>query len=144
MNLDEAIRQEEENIVGCKHGAEVLEEQHMPLNAQRYRECAETHEQLCEWLKELKMLKEFMEEDFGMLCICALRYCYGRRTYLPSTVQKIVRNHFGYLSDRDLRVILEGEEHQIRTNLWGDDCDKLDWERFYGDLKEYMKNKEVE
>lgn len=81
------------------------------------------------------------EEDFGTLCICALRYCHGRRTYMPSLVQSIVRNHFDSLSEKDLNVILEDEEFQNQMKLWGDDCDKRDWERFYADLKEYMEKK---
>ena len=79
------------------------------------------------------------QEDFGTLCICALRYCHGRKTYMPSMVQRIVRNHFNDLSDKDLRVILEDEEFQNHMELWGDDCDKFDWQRFYGDLRAYME-----
>lgn len=75
--------------------------------------------------------------DFGTLCICALRYCHGRRTYMPSLVQRIVMAHFKDLSERDLRVIADDEQYQSDLSLWGDLCDKADWDRFYQRLKAY-------
>ena len=47
------------------------------------------------------------QEDFGTLCICAIRYCQGRQTYMPSLVQGIVREHLSELSDRDIQVMLD-------------------------------------
>jgi hypothetical protein len=29
------------------------------------------------------------QENFGTLAICAIRYCQGRQTYMPSLVQGI-------------------------------------------------------
>lgn len=80
------------------------------------------------------------QEDFGTLCICALRYCHGRKTYMPSLVQDIVRAHFKDLSDKDLGVIANDEEFQQRLELFGMECDERDWKRFYGDLKEWRSN----
>lgn len=57
MTLDEAIKHAEDKALGCEEGAKVLEEQHMPLNAEKYRKCAEEHKQLAKWLKELKELR---------------------------------------------------------------------------------------
>ena len=48
---------------------------------------------------------DISQEDFGTLCICALRYCHGRQTYMPSLVQEIVQNHFKDLSEKDLKII---------------------------------------
>lgn len=31
------------------------------------------------------------EQDFGTVCVCALRYAMGRETYMPSLVRDFVR-----------------------------------------------------
>lgn len=70
---------------------------------------------------------ELSEEQFGILSICALRYCHGRRTYMPSLVQRIVGTHLSELSDKDIGVMMEDCQYQRRFNLYGDNCDKVDW-----------------
>lgn len=80
---------------------------------------------------------DISQEDFGTLCVCALRYCHGRRTYMPSLVQKIVSKHFKDLSDRDLQSIRADAVFQQELNLWGDDCDERDWKRFYQAIDRY-------
>lgn len=92
------------------------------------------------WLmsrKERVMKIDISQNDFGTLCICALRYCHGRRTYMPSLVQQIVSAHFKDLSDRDLKVIADSESFQNEMNLFGDMCDKTEWDNFYQKLREY-------
>lgn len=73
------------------------------------------------------MSVELSEEQFGILSICALRYCHGRRTYMPSLVQRIVGTHLSELSDKDIGVMMEDCQYQRRFNLYGDNCDKVDW-----------------
>ena len=85
---------------------------------------------------------DISQENFGTLCICALRYCHGRRTYMPSLVQQIVMAHFKDLSDRDLQVIADDEQFQSHMNLFGDMCDKVDWENFYQTLREWRTDNE--
>lgn len=80
---------------------------------------------------------QITQEDFGTLCICALRYCHGRRTYMPDLVQSIVRTHFEDLSDKDLKVIADDERFQSQMNLWGDPCDMTEWMKFYRALEEF-------
>lgn len=71
---------------------------------------------------------EISQQDFGTLCICAIRYCHGRRTYMPSLVQGIVRGHLGKFSDSDLKVMLDDCDFQRRMNLYGDELiDKPGW-----------------
>lgn len=84
------------------------------------------------------MTIDITREDFGTLCICALRYCHGRRTYMPSLVQQIVMAHFKDLSDRDLKVIADDEKFQSHMNLFGDMCDEVDWRNFYQMLREWQ------
>lgn len=67
-------------------------------------------------------------EDFGTLCICALRYCHGRQTYMPGLVRQIIRPHLTELSYRDLSVMIDDCDFQRRFNLYGDPMiDKPGW-----------------
>ena len=68
------------------------------------------------------------KEDFGTLCICAIRYCHNRQTYMPSLVRAIIRPHLKELSDKDLSVMIEDCEYQRRFELYGDpNIDKPEW-----------------
>lgn len=68
------------------------------------------------------------QENFGTLAICAIRYCHGRQTYMPSLVQGIVRTHIEQVSDKDLSVMIEDCNFQERMNLYGDNLiDKPNW-----------------
>lgn len=66
-------------------------------------------------------------ESLATLCICAIRYCHGRRTYMPSLVQRIVRSVLKDIPDEDLQVMIEDCDFQRRFELYGDSCDKVDW-----------------
>ena len=87
---------------------------------------------------------DISQEDFGTLCICALRYCHGRRTYMPRLIQEIVQRHFKDISDNDLKLIAEDERFQIDMSLFGDYCDRVDWENFYKELREYRQTERSE
>lgn len=84
-------------------------------------------------------MAEINKEDFGILCVCALRYCMGRRTYMPSLVTRIIREHFSDLDERDISSLLREKEHQEEASLWGDDIDKVCWKEFWEDLEKYVK-----
>ena len=51
-------------------------------------------------------------EDFGALAVCAIRYCQGRRTYMPELVRGIIRGHIDEVSDKDLQVMINDCEYQ--------------------------------
>lgn len=80
-------------------------------------------------MKKKKIRIAFDEErDFGTLCICALRYCHGRETYMPSLVRDIIRPHLYELCDTDIAVLLSDCDYQKRCNLYGDErIDKPGW-----------------
>lgn len=68
------------------------------------------------------------QEDFGTLLICAIRYCHGRQTYMPSTVQSIGRQHLIELTDKDLAVLLNDCKSQEKLDMFGDErVDKPQW-----------------
>lgn len=73
------------------------------------------------------------KEDFGTLCICALRYCHGRQTYMPELVQRIVGEHLTELTDKDIGVLVNDCDWQNKLDLYGDPhIDKpgwLEWEK---------------
>ena len=80
-------------------------------------------------------MAKLLNDDFGTLAICAIRYCQGRQTYMPSLVQGIIRPHLKELSDRDLNVMLEDCDFQERMRLYGDErIDKPGWLKWKADL----------
>lgn len=71
---------------------------------------------------------EISQENLGTLCVCAIRYCYIRRTYMTSFIQKIVRGHLSELSNETVSVMVEDCEYQRTLGLYGDDqIDKHGW-----------------
>ena len=76
---------------------------------------------------------EMNQEDFGALCVCALRYCHGRQTYMPGLVREIVEEHLSEISDKDLVVMKNDCDFQRRFDMYGDEkIDKpgwLEWEK---------------
>ena len=83
------------------------------------------------------MVKIKNHKDFGTLCICAIRYCHGRMTYMPDLVRDIIRPHLNELSDNDLQVMIEDCDYQRRANLYGDpSIDKPDWLQWEQELKQ--------
>ena len=71
---------------------------------------------------------ELSDENFGTLCVCAIRYCQGRETYMPSLVQSIVKPFLPLLSDKDIGVMIQDCEFQKRFQLYGNELiDKPGW-----------------
>ena len=93
-----------------------------------------SHESVCS-KDEPQTECEIKKEDFGTLCICSLRYCMGRKTYMPLTVQNIIREHLHALSDNDIKVMLQDRDFQARMDMYGDPCDRADWLKFWDDLE---------
>jgi hypothetical protein len=61
------------------------------------------------------------EDKFGILAICAIRYCQGRETYMPDLVRSVVKNHLDEVDDDDLAVMIADCEFQEWANLYGDE-----------------------
>lgn len=81
-------------------------------------------------------------EDFGVLAICAIRYCQGRQTYMPSLVRGIVKEHISRVTNKDLQVMINDCESQVQQENYGSAFDKkgwLDWKIFL--LNEQAKRK---
>ena len=79
---------------------------------------------------------EISQRDFATLCICAIRYCHGRQTYMPSLVQQIVGAHLNEISDNDLKVMLDDCKYQAQFDLFGDErIDKPGWLQWQDTIK---------
>lgn len=81
-------------------------------------------------------------EDFATLAICAIRYCHGRQTYMPSLVQGIIRPHLTELSDRDLSVMLHDCDDMSLLDYGSPIIDRPNWDRWHEDLKEEKRRRE--
>lgn len=68
------------------------------------------------------------EEDFNILCTCAVRYAIGRRTYMPSLVIQAIVPQLQYLEDRTL-VVMARDIQEAHT-LGDDIIDKPLWWAF--------------
>lgn len=63
-------------------------------------------------------------EDFGTLVVCAIRYCRGRQTYMPSLVRGIVKGHISDISNKDLQVLINDCEYTLKRE---DEIDPKGW-----------------
>ena len=92
--------------------------------------------------KEEKMDIKVDREKFGILCVCAIRYCFGRETYMPSLVQGIVRRYLKQIEDTELHVMIADCDFQEWANLYGDErIDKPGWLKWKEDLLTEQKRR---
>ena len=88
---------------------------------------------------------ELGQEDFGTLCICAIRYCQGRQSYMPDLVRAIIRPHLEELSDKTLYVMIQDCNFQKQMDLYGDPTiDKPDWIKWEQELLQEQKRRNEE
>lgn len=89
----------------------------------------------------MRLLKQ---NELGTLCICAIRYCHGRMSYMPSMVMEIVGKHLEDISDKDLKIMVEDCDFQEKMNLYGDPViDKPDWLRWKETLEREKKRRRL-
>lgn len=83
-------------------------------------------------------------ESLEDMLICALRYCQGRQTYMPSVIIGIAINKLPILSDSALEVMLNDCKDQERYDLYGDPrIDKPQWLAFRQKLEEQINSRMV-
>ena len=64
------------------------------------------------------------DDDFGAVINSAIRYCLGRRTYMPGLVCGYVKPLLPYLNEKTLCCM----ERDIReAPSYGDECDLHTW-----------------
>lgn len=86
---------------------------------------------------------DFEKRDFASVCIFAMRYAMGRKTYAPSTVIRFIIRNFDNVELLDLKVMLKDiEEYELSYGSFGDECDNRDWQAFKKKLSEEISKRE--
>lgn len=71
-------------------------------------------------------------DDFGAVCNCAVRYCLGRRSYMPSLVCRYIISLLPELTDKTLDCFERDIAERKRTGFdFGNSCDYETWDMFY-------------
>ena len=91
-------------------------------------------------LREKKRPRIEIDEDFGTVLVCAVRYCIGRQTYMPSFVIDFIRPLLPYLDDKTLSII---KLDITCAESYGDEkIDKPVWMRFLSDIEQEIELRE--
>lgn len=85
------------------------------------------------------MIKIANAEDFGFVCVCAVRYCLGRRTYAPGTVMGFIKTFLPALDDKTLYVM--ARDIAEADNLGDAEIDAPMWVEFLGKIREEQKRR---
>ena len=71
-------------------------------------------------------------DNFGTVCNCAVRYCLGRRSYMPSLVCGYITPILPELTDKTLDCFERDIAERKRKGFdFGDSCDYDTWDAFY-------------
>lgn len=78
-------------------------------------------------------------EDFELVLVCAVRYCIGRQTYMPSLVQGQIRPLLPELGFGTLNIM----RNDIKSaGYWGDEnIDKPAWMKFLADIEAELESR---
>lgn len=82
--------------------------------------------------------------DLGTLCICAIRYCIGKQSYVPDLVHRVCLRYVDKLSDIDIDIILLDCMKVERDGLYGDSLNKLGWTKLRNALVTEKERRERE
>ena len=93
-----------------------------------------------------KVILDTEDDEFTCLIMAAIRYCLGRRTYMPSYITGYIKPLLPYVSDKLLYLL----ERDIREQgKYGDDAygdpliDKPTWMGFYENVKSEIASKKA-
>ena len=84
-------------------------------------------------------------DDFGLLCICAIRSCLGQRTEIPKKVISFVEKYLHVMSTDTLNSILKNIQEHIYfggMSSLGDSDDAKMWLDFSDKIEEILKEHE--
>lgn len=76
--------------------------------------------------------RQAFTDEFGAVLNCAVRYCIGRRTYMPKLVMNVIRPLLPALTGKTLWCFerdIEGADN------YGADYDEEEWMRFLSEVK---------
>ena len=90
-----------------------------------------------------KIIIDPSDDDFGALCNCAVRYCLGRRSYMPKLIVDYITSLLSKLNERTLDCFKRDIDERVRIGSdLGDSCDCIVWQQFYKDVCAELKKKE--
>ena len=78
-------------------------------------------------------------EDFNWLVFAAFRYALGRKTYITSTVARIMMDHSQFLHPKDLRKYVTEIQEAIDSGEAGMDMDVEEWVALKKCLQSHMR-----
>ena len=95
------------------------------------------------------------DEDFGTICLCAMRYALGRQTYMPGLVQDYIKAHIKEIDSNVISVMIRDIDcadktitytspsgRMVRIDRLGDtNIDRPRWKRFREFLKSEAKER---
>lgn len=81
-----------------------------------------------------------IDEDFCTILICAIRYCLGRQTYMPSLVTDVIRPLLPHLDDKTLRAMRA--DITVAESFGNETIDKPVWMRFLSDIEQEIELRE--
>lgn len=85
-----------------------------------------------------------LDDDFQLILISAVRYCFRRETYMPSTTVDFVRRHIDCIDDKTLVVMIRDIETEFSHQpLFGTMPEKPLWEAFFKYLKQVQEERKT-
>lgn len=84
-----------------------------------------------------------INKDFEAVLLCAIRYCIGRQTYMPSLVIDYITPLLSELSDNCLRLMQDeiNERGIYKDGLGDEKIDRPYWEQFNEKITDEMKGR---
>ena len=70
-------------------------------------------------------------QEFGFLTICAIRYCFGRESVMPSTIVDATKANWELLSEGNKKTILRDVAEALQSRSMGTTYDINMWANFY-------------
>jgi hypothetical protein len=87
-------------------------------------------------------MQENNVNELGALTICALRYCFGRVSYMPSLVVDATKSNWHLLSQNDINTIEKDLLEALSNRYSGMDCDAKMWNSFLQWISEKKEEQE--
>ena len=85
------------------------------------------------------MIKIANTKNFGFVCLCAGRYCLGRRTAAPGTVMGFIKTFLPALDDKTLCVM--ARDIAEADNLGDAEIDAPMWAAFLAEIEKERKRR---
>lgn len=103
---------------------------------------------VCSFYRSDSSVVDAMDDNFGAVLNCEVRYAIGRQSYMPRLVQDFIRPLLPELSNKTLSVMqrdietANGLSHMPECKPWGDEqIDKPGWMKFLADIEAELERR---